>query len=425
MAQTNEKNKEKRHKINCDLVEAILMILHKDGPQTLEELGEKTTLHTTDFNRQGKRLHIKRKKQLGLIATCEEMTSKNWIKLVNETKYELTYTGIAEAQETIKAYKQGAHRIQTQLLSPSAAARNTTIGYTVVSILKTVTGLLSGSVGLIADGADAIVGTIASVLVWAGIKFKKEIISTLTVISLLFIAAIALFYNSITSIFTNIAGIAHTINMPYTVITIEIITIIAMFILFYYQRLIGRKNKNFALISHSIDSKNSIYSAIVVIIGIVFSIFGIYWIDAIVGTIIAIRITLDGINLSREASKTMKGETPEYSKYKLPFEKQISQRRTDIFQHWILYTIYNDKQSTKQEIIDSLEKAFQPNYMPTLLTEITSSEDTNFEVNFTELITPLIKNGCITTITEKPDTYKLTKKGNSYIKSTTNTKHNK
>jgi len=40
--------------------------------------------------------------------------------------------------------------------------------------MKLLAGFLSGSVGLIADGADATVDTVSASLVWIGIKYKKE-----------------------------------------------------------------------------------------------------------------------------------------------------------------------------------------------------------------------------------------------------------
>jgi len=154
-------------------------------------------------------------------------------------------------------------------------------------------------------------------------------------------------YTSLSSIHDTLAGTFLPITMPYVVIAVEIIVMLSMFLLSFYQRFVGKRSKNSALISQSVDSKNSIYSAGAVIVGTVFSIFGIYWVDAVIGAIIAVRISINGVVLIRETAKTLQGAKFEFSKFKLPFEKQFAQRRTNIFQHWILQVIHNEKLRTK------------------------------------------------------------------------------
>jgi len=406
----------KRRRISGDLADSILLIIYKDGPQSIEQLEEKTALHTLNLNsRISKRRRLRGGKQLNAVAACEILVCRDWIQLARE-KYELTTMGQVEAEQLTTTLEQGAHRIETQILRPSAAARNSTVSYVAVAVLKLVTGLLSGSVGLIADGADTAVDTAASTIVWAGIKFKKEVIGTLVIIGLMFLTVGILFYTSISSILDTLAGTFLPITMPYVVITVEIIVMISMFLLSFYQRFVGKRSQNFALISQSIDSKNSIYSAGAVIVGAVFSIFGIYWVDAVIGTIIAVRISIDGVGLIRETAKTLQGTKPEFSKFKLPFEKQLTQRRTNIFQHWILHVIHNDKLRTKGEIVTSLEKTFRPNYMPVVFTEFMAGMDVNFDANFAELITPLLGAGYLT---EKVGRYKITRRGKRYIKNAT------
>jgi cation diffusion facilitator family transporter len=407
----------KKRRVNGDLVEFILLILYKDGPQSKEQLEEKTVMQVLNFDSGILKRHYSKSgdnKQLNVTAVCENLLSRNWIKLDTYAKYELTDSGQTAAEQIHKAFEGGAHRLETKLLSPSAVARNTTICYAIGSVLKMTIGLISGSVGLIADGADTIVATAASGIVWAGIKFKKEVIGTLTIIGLLFLAAVILLYHSFLSISHVLAGTFQPMTMPYLVITVELISILIMYALSIYQRFVGKRHQNLALISLSIDSKNAVYSAVVVIIGAICALFGIYWVDAIIGIIIAIRISIDGINLIRDTAKTMQGEKIDFSKFELPFEKQINQRRTNNFQHWILYTIHKNKLSTKKEIVTSVEKTFRHSYLPSVFTARIAGKDVNFEANFDELITPLINAEYLTE--ENPNCYKLTDQGTAYIK---------
>jgi len=405
--------KKRKSKMNDDLSQFILLSLLKDGPLSLKELQEHTALQTIQFDKP--QHPEKLRSHVGIAQTCDGLVCKKWLKLTEQAKYQLTEEGKAQAQVTAKAMEKGATILQNQILSPTATARNTTAGYVFLAVLKLVAGFLSGSVGLIADGADTAVDTVASSVVWFGMKFKKEILGTIVIIGLMFVTAIFLFYDSITSVIENFTGSFLPITIPYVVIFIELIAVISMFALSLYQRFVGRRSQSLALISQSIDSKNSVYSSLAVIVGVLLSIFGVHWVDAVVGGFIAIRICMDSFGLTREAYKAMHGEKTEFSKFKIPFEKQIEQRRFETFRNWVMYSIHEDKLGTKQEIVNSLEKTFRPSYMPALFTEFTVGREFNFEDNFSHIMKPLIENEYVK---ESTGTFAITDKGKSYIKRT-------
>lgn len=192
-----------------------------------------------------------------------------------------------------------------------------------------------------------------------------------------------------------------------------------MFSLSNYQRLVGRRSQSLPLISQSIDSQNSVYSSIAVVIGAVFTLVGINWVDAAVGGFIAARIMVGGVDLAREAAKSMKGQEPEFSKYKLPFEEQRGQHRMEGFRNWILYEVYQNKACTKEEIITTLEKTFRPSYLPDLFTELRVGQNVDFKMLFPELIKPLIEECYL--IEHDDGTYSLTSRGKTYIKDTVDT----
>ena len=405
----------KRHRVDDDLAQFMLAILYKEGALSLEQLQENTALQRTvfhDHREQGK-ARIEEKKSVK--ETCDSLTSRGWICLNKEIKYELTEEGKSQAITFIRAMERGAAIFQNQILSPTATARNTTVGYVLLSAIKLFVGVLSGSVGLVADGSDTAVDTVASALVWVGIKFKREIIGTIIIIALMFLTAAVLLFDSFSSIFQNIRGVFEPMSMPYVVIVVELFAMVVLLVTSLYQRFVGRRSQSLALISQSIDSKNSIYSAGAVIVGAVFSIFGFYWVDAFVGGVIAIRISLDGIDLSKEVRRSMMGFEPEFSKYKLPFEKHIEKRRMDSFRDWVMYAIDEDKISTKQEIIESLEKTFRPVFLPQIFSEFVVGSSFSFQSSFDDIIKPLSDEALLTM---SNDAYHLTKKGRAYIKST-------
>jgi cation diffusion facilitator family transporter len=395
----------------------ILLLLNFEGAQSLEQIQEHAVRRTLTFVSRWGRRRIRPEEHFDMSSMCNELAAKKLVAANCEGKYELTPEGRAQAEAVAKRMEKGASVIENQVLKPSAAARNITVSYVILAVLKMAAGFLSGSVGLIADGADTVVDTAASSIVWAGIKFKKEVLGTLTIIALMFVTAVILFFNSAASIIHELQDVFTPMSMPFIVIAVEIIVALSMFTLSFYQRFVGRRSQSLPLISQSIDSQNSIYSSIAVIIGAVFTLFGVHWVDAVVGGFIAVRITIGGAGLAREAAKSMRGQQPEFSKYKLPFEEQIGQRRMDSFRNWILYSIRHGKLCTKQEIVASLEKAFRPRYLPGVFAELHVGRNVNFEKTFTELIAPLIGQGYLVDDNGK---YMITDKGKTYIKDTIN-----
>ncbi len=407
--------RQRRRRSNGDSDDYILLIILKEGALSLEQIEEKTIHRRMAFRSgQGNRRRPS-EEQLSVAERCERLASNNLLKMGSDCKYQLTQEGKEEAEHAAETMERGAAMLQNQFLSPTAAARNTTIGYVFLATLKLIAGFLSGSVGLMADGADTTVDTAASAIVWFGIKFKKEILGTITILGLMFITAIILFYDSFQSIVQNIAGIFLPMTMPYVVIIVEAVAIVSMFTISLYQRFVGRRNQSLALISQSVDSKNSVYSSAAVIVGAIFAIFGIHWVDAVVGSFIAVRICIDGFGLSREVVRARRGEKPEFSKFKLPFEKSIRQARLENFRNWILYTLQQNKEGTKQTLVTSLEQTFRPSYMPQLFTEFTAGRNYDFDANFQEIIQPLLDD-CL--IAETEGHFTLTHAGKTYIKDT-------
>ncbi|MFW9890083.1 MAG: cation diffusion facilitator family transporter [Candidatus Thorarchaeota archaeon] len=343
------------------------------------------------------------------------MVDKKLIQITKDAKYELTEIGRIQAESTAREMERGAALIENQFLSPAATARNATAIYIFMSTLKLLAGIFSRSVGLIADGADTTVDTVASGIVWLGIKFKKEILGSITIIGLMFLTAAILCYDAVVSVIENVQGLYVPMSMPYVVISVELLAVALMYVVFIYQRYVGKRSQSFALISQSIDSKNTVYSSAAVIVGAIFSLFGIEWVDAVVGGFIAIRISVDGLDLSKEVVKSLRGQQPEFSKYKLPFEKQVGQRRMEAFRNWVMYSIYDDELSTQQEIVASLENAFRPSYMPDIFPELFTGKSIDFQENFADIISPLVTESYLH---QANGVYSLTDKGKAYIKGT-------
>ena len=333
------------------------------------------------------------KQKLDVKLECQNLQEKSLIMKNQKGKFELTTEGREKAAEFERNLRKSTDILEGQILSPSAAARNTIIVDFFLASLKLLSGIFSGSVGLLADGADATVDTVSAGVVWLGMKIKREILGTLIVLLMMFISGISVGYDSIRSIIDAFLGTLSPLAMPYLVIITEIIALIFALALFLYQRFVGKRNGSLVLISQSVDSKNHIYVALGVITGAIFSIFGIYFVDAFVGGFVAARILVDGIKLSKETIASIKGEEVDLKKYEIPFERQWEMSKLETFRTWILYSVKELKLNTKDELIRELERTFKPKYVP-ILTEFKFSlgKGFDFEGSFDTLVNPLVDN---------------------------------
>jgi len=204
-------------------------------------------------------------KDVDIKLECQILQEKSLITKNQLSQFELTAEGREQATEFEKNLKKSAEMLEGQILSPSAAARNTIIVDFFLASLKLLSGFFSGSVGLLADGADAAIDTVSAAVVWLGMKIKRENLGTLIVLLMMFISGISVGYDSIMSIIDAFLGKLLPLAMPYLVIIAETVALTFALILFLYQRFVGKRNGSLVLISQSVDSKNHIYVALGVI----------------------------------------------------------------------------------------------------------------------------------------------------------------
>ena len=415
----------------------LMMALLKEGPLSLSKLWEKSMLFLSliwyqQLPDKGQPLmeqlffrfaHVRSELEDGRAekvihgaeAEMGKLIKKGWINSNNDDKYELTPDGLIKAKKYEKDMIKEANMVDTEL-KPSTTAINTTYLDGFLALLKLGSGLISGSMGLIADGTDATMDTIEAILVWLGIKYHRENLSAFLVIIGLFVASITVGFDSVTHILAAYAGHSEPITMPYLVIVVEGIAIMAAVFLFYYQRFVGKISNSLTLISQSVDSKNHIFIGTSVIIGAIFAIYGIYFIDAIIGLGVAAGIFIDAIGLLREAISAERGEEDDYSeKYSLPLQECWEENKLIAFRNWVLYALWGEELRTREEIVASLEKAFHPeNYIP-VLSELnaTCSEKYDFDGNFNNLIKPLLEHELLM---EEIEEYLLTDMGEKHLK---------
>lgn len=415
----------------------LMMALLKDGPLTMEYIWEKSMLFISMIwyqqlpekgqpvmeNLFFKFIHLRSelederapKATHGAEAELQKLIDNCWVELEGG-KYKLTTEGEIKAREYEEYMIKKALLVDKEF-TPSTTAMNTTILDALLAVLKLGGGFASGSIGLIADGTDATMDTVEAILVWLGIRYHRENLSTILVVLGLFGASISILYDAANRMLATLAGTAEPVTAPLLVIAVEGIAILAAVFLFYYQRFVGKISNSLTLISQSVDSKNHIFIGTSVIIGAIFAMYGIYFVDAIIGLFVGAGIFKDAAGLLRKAISAQRGEEENYSQeYKLPLESCWEENKLLAFRNWILYVLWGKNVKTRGEIIASLHQAFHPdNYIP-VLSELkaTCTDKYDFEGKFEILVKPLKDHELLI---EEIQEYHLTEKGGKHLES--------
>lgn len=179
-----------------------------------------------------------------------------------------------------------------------------------LAIIKIIFGLIANSQSMIADSFNSIADVFTSIMTFFGNKIAKDecdddhnfghgkaeyIFSMFISLSFLIIA-IKLLYDSISSLVLN-----NQVIFSFNLILVCIITIIIKLSLYLYTKKIYQEEKNILIKSNMLDHRNDIFLTSTVLISIIFTKFGLNFIDSIVGIIISVWFLLAGIKLFKES----------------------------------------------------------------------------------------------------------------------------
>ena len=188
------------------------------------------------------------------------------------------------------------------------------IGNIFLFIIKIIIGLISKSQAMIADSINSAGDIFASIMTWLGNKIssvpndddhnfghgKAEYIFSMLMGISMIIVVIKLLYDSVYSIING-----NKIIFSWNLIIVCSITIIIKLSLFLYTKYAYNKTKNLLIKSNMLDHRNDILLTSLTLLACIFSKFGIYYIDGIVGIIISIWILITGIKIYYESYKVL------------------------------------------------------------------------------------------------------------------------
>lgn len=267
-----------------------------------------------------------------------------WVEEL-EGKYRLTPEGKKEAEKAYKEIKISQEWVQDRLFNPISVSRVTLIVHFLLALIKVPLGIISGSIGLLNDGIDTLLDGLSSTLVYLGIKYDRERIVNIILITIMFITGIITFHQAIRRFF---APVENSIDL--LTLTAVVFSGLISLILMLYQRFIGIKKNNFSLITQSVDSRNHLIVAGGVIVGMCGSYFNLGIIDTLVGLAVSFLILKGAADLIIEV---IKGEeyTSKYSMFNA--SKRFFKKR---LQNWLLRKI-DSESLTRTELKEAGLKA--------------------------------------------------------------------
>ncbi len=325
---------------------------------------------------------------------------------VDEDKlYRLTEAGIQEATKVGEGLQKITHSIGTFFAKGENAAKLSIIIDLLLSILKLGVGFLSNSMALIADGFDNMVDVVSAVVVFLGIRYKKELISTVFILLMMFVTVGWIGYEAV-------LRLIHSEVVDAGVITIvaAIVSGLACYLMSVYQYAVGKRTYSLSLISQSIDSKNHVFIAIAVLIGIVFARFNIFIVDSIVALCVAIMILKSAIGLAIETLKVAKGADLDISRFVRIEERIVENHRNNYLKGWILFSL--QETNRREEIAARYADSFSTEGLP-FVDQFGFLKGYDFTKNLDSLFNELVEKGLVV---NKEGGYFLTKEGEKALR---------
>ncbi|MFX1499753.1 MAG: cation transporter [Promethearchaeota archaeon] len=213
------------------------------------------------------------------------------------------------------------------------------LGLFSLSLLKIFIGIFN-SESLLAEGFENFLDCLAVILIGIGIRYKKEKLINIILITLMGFAGSSILINSIQSI---IIGPEPESNIVF-IISIAIISIFLNTYLRILKNFIGKKNRNSSLIASAIDSKINIILSISIIMGALLSSFGaaigipfFYYFDPIIAILVCFLIFKEVIEIFIELIASHDEEI-EYEKFQMKYEENFK----EFIIKWILSVYFEN-----------------------------------------------------------------------------------
>ncbi len=317
-----------------------LLCLIYDGFNTVDKLKENIRLLFVSATKQlvvedddvEEFLHIARKAEL--------ITMNRDVILLTKKGKELAEISYLETMHT----SYWMRRFFSQKMVMIATA----IFLIILSSAKILTGIQISSEGMFIEGLENLTDLIKiGIISILSLKLKRDRLASLIIIGMMMFTGGTMIWSSIEALL-NPAPIIPTIQAYF----IGFISIALNAGLMWLKSITGRASGNLSLLSDSKDSELNIEISAGVLIGLIFAIFRYYFVDALVGLIIAILLFKEGIEIIIELVK--KEEDFDITEIKVYADNMYNNRLTG----YILGSVRRE-QITRETLIERFEKGLE------------------------------------------------------------------
>ncbi len=404
----SKKCKKRKENNDHDSEQMILACLW-DGPLTISEMNEQFTGVLRRFGVFEHQLShwLKDEEDMDehLNKQLPVLIKRGLIENIKD-RYELTKSGRYEAEKAIEEINKFSNVLK-RAARPETVSIVSLISYIVLGFIKLPAAILSGSVGLLNDAIDTLLDVFSRILVTTGIQRNTQRLSNSVMVGTMLITGFYAFYRAMQQFF-------FPSDLKYTVFAYVavILSIIISILLALYQRFIGVKSGNIALITLSVDSRNHIIIAASVIFGLIASYFGFHYIDSIIGLVVAGIILKSAVEMTWELFQQEEEYSPDFERYNMFLSDKVRDWQDKHYHLWLLYLIDAERLNTQQKLEEHCNKSldFSGNI---LLREMGLMKEINVQEQLQNSIDNLLEKGWIDT----SDGFSVSDKGKEQLKS--------
>lgn len=184
------------------------------------------------------------------------------------------------------------------------------IGNLFLIIIKTIIAIITNSQAMISDAFNSAGDILSSFMTYIGNKIaskeadedhnmgygKAEYIFTMLISITMLVVSIKLLISSVQSLYHE-----YNYNFSYGLLIVGAITFIVKIILFLYTKRISREENNLLIEANALDHRNDCILTTLTTIAAIFGMYGITYVDGVVGSLVAIYMGLTGIRLFMES----------------------------------------------------------------------------------------------------------------------------
>ena len=184
------------------------------------------------------------------------------------------------------------------------------IGNVFLIIIKTIIAIITNSQAMISDAFNSAGDILSSFMTYIGNKIaskeadddhnmghgKAEYIFTMLISITMLVVSIKLLVSSIQSIYQE-----YDYNFSYGLLIVGAMTFFVKIALFLYTKRIAKEENNLLIEANALDHRNDCVLTIMTTIAAIFGMYGITYVDGVVGSLVALYMGLTGISLFKES----------------------------------------------------------------------------------------------------------------------------